>query len=93
MYVRSCTNKNPLVSHGTETLTIAFVCASPADAGAVEVTYKGGSGSSADTRQVGLTLVCGPNGMPANNFVTLTSVTVELLATHVAGTLFDVDCN
>jgi hypothetical protein len=79
-YTRTCTNKNPVVFQGTENLTIAFVCASSADAGAVQVTLKGGSGSGAETRVVPMTLVCAPNGMAANNFLTF-AATQQLLAT------------
>ena len=93
VYMRSCVNKNPVVFQGSESLTLAIVCASPADAGAVVVTLHGGSGSGAETRNVPMNLVCAPGGMPANNFLQITPVTQQLLATHVAGTLFDLDCN
>ena len=88
---RSCVNKNPVVSAGTENLTIAFVCGSPTDAGSVQVTLKGGTGSGAETRIVPYTLQCATGDMAFNNFMTFPA-TQELLATHVAGGLFDVDC-
>ena len=91
VYVRTCTNKNPVFSQGNENLTIAFVCATSADAGTVQVTLKGGSGSGAEAKVVPMTLMCGPDGMAFNNPLAFTA-TQQLLATHVTGGLFDVDC-
>ena len=55
------------------------------------MTLAGGSGSGAETRILTVNLICAANGATANNFLVF-PVTQTLLATHVAATLFDIDC-